>query len=149
MYHVVASFRRVVNMVAPKRGRGAKAAQAKAKAAVQEEQPQPAAEQGDAEGAADDTVEPMEENNGAAEAGEAEGAGEAAAGEPVAEGADQTPASDGAAPADEEPKPEEPKEEKVEPGKILVENLPTSLLFDYQDRVKEIFSKHGEVISVK
>lgn len=49
----------------------------------------------------------------------------------------------------EETKPEEEKEEKIEPGKILVEKLPSSFLFDYQDKLKELFSKHGEINKVK
>lgn len=57
--------------------------------------------------------------------------------------------SEAAEPVKEEKPAEEKKEEKVETGKLLVENLPSSLLFEYQDKLKDIFSKYGEIISVK
>lgn len=118
-------------MVAQKKGRGAKAqAAAKAKAAAVEEQV-PETEQ--------EQVEAAEENNGDAEQVE-EGA--------AAEGGDAS-AEAAAEGADGEAKAEEKKEEKVESGKLLVENLPSSYLFDYQDKLKELFSKHGEVTGVK
>ncbi|CAH2100447.1 unnamed protein product [Euphydryas editha] len=121
-------------MVAQKKGRGAKNQAAKAKAN------QPAEEVPETEVA--EPVEAAEENNGdaqpeveQAEAAGGEGATEEQTGEQNQEGDDS--------------KPEEQKEDKVESGKLLVENLPSSYLFDYQDKLKELFSKHGEVISVK
>lgn len=121
-------------MVAQKKGRGAKtqAAKAKAAAAVVEE-PQQEVEQ--------EPMEAAEDNNGDSEQqDQSEGAvgGEEAAGE------DQ-----GQEGADGDAKPEDKKEEKVETGKLLVENLPSSYLFDYQEKLKELFSKHGEVLGVK
>ncbi|XP_023939264.2 uncharacterized protein LOC112046732 isoform X2 [Bicyclus anynana] len=113
-----------------RRGRGAKS-QPAAKPKTEE----PVAAEGEAEVA---EVETAEENNGEAVAEQTEEA--AAAEEQTVEG-EQT--------KEEEAKPEEPKEEKVESGKLLVENLPPSCLFDYQDKLKELFSKHGEVTSVK
>lgn len=120
-------------MVAPKKGRGAKNQAVKAKA----NQPEEVAD--------NDIAENVEENNGEAQP-ESEQAEQAAGAdeehEEQAEGAENQE-------GDEEVKGEETKEEKVETGKILVENLPPSYLFDYQDKLKELFSKHGEIISVK
>ncbi|KAI8429391.1 hypothetical protein MSG28_000034 [Choristoneura fumiferana] len=73
---------------------------------------------------------------------------EAGAGDAPTEEAAQAE-GDGAPGAEAEARPEEPKEEKVESGKLLVENLPASYLFDYQDKLKELFSKHGEVTNIK
>lgn len=118
-------------MVAQKKGRGAKAQAAKAKPVAQPEEPVQEPE-------TSEMIE-AEENNGEAE--QAEATEEAVASEAPAEGEQQN--------ADGEAKPEEKPEEKVESGKLLVENLPSSYLFDYQDKLKELFSKHGEVINVK
>ncbi|KPI95344.1 hypothetical protein RR46_08803 [Papilio xuthus] len=122
-------------MVAQKRGRGAKAQAAKAKAATQaEEVPQPEVE----------AMEGTEENNGQTESAEQGDEG------PVNEETQETQENDQSQEnAENETKSEEQKEEKVESGKLLVENLPSSFLFDYQEKLKEIFSKHGEVINVK
>ncbi|XP_072935371.1 uncharacterized protein [Epargyreus clarus] len=121
-------------MVAPKKGRGAKnqaAGKAKQAAASQPE------EVVDAE-----APEAMQaEDNGDAQAEQAD---EAAAADDAAE-AQEGDAQDDSA----DPKPEDQKEEKVESGKLLVENLPSSYLFDYQEKLKELFSKHGEVTGVK
>ncbi|XP_048005979.1 uncharacterized protein LOC125241501 isoform X3 [Leguminivora glycinivorella] len=121
-------------MVAQKRGRGAKAAAAKKQAAqAVEEVPEEVAE----------AVEP-EENNGDSEQveqGDEGGAGDAPEEASQVEG--ETAEAGGEAPA------EEVKEEKVESGKLLVENLPASYLFDYQDKLKELFSKHGEINAIK
>lgn len=120
-------------MVAPKKGRGAKSQAAKAKTAAVEEQ------------IPETEVEPMEateENNGESEQAEQ---GDEAAGQ---DGQAQTEGQ-GQETAEGEAKAEDKKEEKVESGKLLIENLPSSYLFDYQDKLKELFSKHGEVISVK
>ncbi|XP_073955936.1 uncharacterized protein isoform X2 [Choristoneura fumiferana] len=125
-------------MVAQKRGRGAKAQAAKQKAApVAEEVP---------EAEVAEAVEEMEENNGDSE--QVEQGDEAGAGDAPTEEAAQAE-GDGAPGAEAEARPEEPKEEKVESGKLLVENLPASYLFDYQDKLKELFSKHGEVTNIK
>ncbi|XP_034841063.1 uncharacterized protein [Maniola hyperantus] len=119
-----------------RRGRGAKAQPAKPKT----NEPEAAAEAEVAE-----QVETAEENNGEAPAEQAD---DTVGGEEGAEEqSGETEAGDQS--KEEQPKPEEPKEEKVEPGKLLVENLPPSYLFDYQDKLKELFSKHGEVTSVK
>ncbi|KAL0850630.1 hypothetical protein ABMA28_012386 [Loxostege sticticalis] len=118
-------------MVAQKKGRGAKNQAAKAKAAAAVEEPVVEAEAPEVE---------AEDNNGDAEAEHAEEA--AAGGEQAADG-------DQAQENADEAKPEEKKEEKVETGKLLVENLPSSYLFDYQEKLKELFSKHGEVLGVK
>ncbi|CAH0405682.1 unnamed protein product [Chilo suppressalis] len=124
-------------MVAQKKGRGAKNQATKAKAAAQ------AVEEPVAEVEAAEPMEATDENNGDAE--QPEQTEEATGGEAEAnQQADQTQEN-----ADGEPKPEEKKEEKVETGKLLVENLPSSYLFDYQDKLKELFSKHGEVLNVK
>ncbi|KAJ2946751.1 hypothetical protein O0L34_g12811 [Tuta absoluta] len=125
-------------MVAQKRGRGAKAQAAKAKAAAPVEEQVP-----EAEVAETAEAEAVEENNGQAEGAEG---GDESMNADGAEGQDGE-AQEGA--ADGENKEEEKKEEKVESGKVLVENLPSSFLFDYQDKLKELFSKHGEVIGVK
>ncbi|XP_050357684.1 uncharacterized protein LOC126778232 isoform X2 [Nymphalis io] len=120
-------------MVAQKKGRGAKNQGAKAKAN------QPTQEVPEAE-----VAEPVEtdENNGDAqpEAEQAEGTGAEESTEEQTEG-EQNQGDDA--------KPEEQKEDKVEAGKLLVENLPSSYLFDYQEKLKELFSKHGDVVSVK
>lgn len=120
-------------MVAQKRGRGAKAQAAKAKAAT------PAVEE-----TVPDTevADPIEENNGQSEQAE-EGAGDGAGvGGDGLEG-EQAENADGDAKGDDK------KEDKVESGKLLVENLPSSFLFDYQEQLKELFSKHGEILGVK
>lgn len=131
-------------MVAPKRGRGARNQAAKGRATPVEEPQQVAVE---AEPVAEEAV--AEENNGdteleeqgeevAAESGDnAEGAADA-----TADG-DAEPATDGATEQDKK------EEEKVESGKLLVENLPSSYLFDYQEKLKELFSVYGEITSVK
>ncbi|XP_046971414.1 uncharacterized protein LOC124538406 isoform X1 [Vanessa cardui] len=118
-------------MVAQKKGRGAKNQGAKAKAN------QPAQEVPEAE-----VAEPVEtdENNGDAQPEQAEATGAEEATEEQTEG-EQNQGDDA--------KPEEQKEDKVESGKLLVENLPSSYLFDYQEKLKELFSKHGDVVSVK
>ncbi|KAM3957004.1 uncharacterized protein ACR2FA_008940 isoform 1-T1 [Aphomia sociella] len=122
-------------MVAQKKGRGAKSQAAKAKAAAVAEEQIPETE-----------VEPMEasdENNGESEQVEQ---GDDAAGQ---DGGQEHAEGDQSQEADGEGKTEDKKEEKVESGKLLVENLPSSCLFDYQDKLKELFSKHGEIIGVK
>ncbi|CAH0747773.1 unnamed protein product [Diatraea saccharalis] len=124
-------------MVAQKKGRGAKNQATKAKAAAQ------AVEEPVAEVEAQEPMEAADENNGDTE--QAEHTDDAAGGDAAAgQQSEQTSEN-----ADGEAKPEEKKEEKVETGKLLVENLPSSYLFDYQDKLKELFSKHGEVLSVK
>ncbi|XP_035430072.1 heterogeneous nuclear ribonucleoprotein A1 isoform X1 [Spodoptera frugiperda] len=125
-------------MVAQKKGRGAKNQAAKAKAAAQPvEEPAPEME----------TSEPVEaeDNNGEAEQIEhnEDGAGDTS----VAEGSGDADQSQDNAEGDAAG--EDKKEEKVESGKILVENLPSTYLFDYQEKLKELFSKHGEVTNVK
>lgn len=126
-------FSAIVKMVAQKRGRGAKAQAAKAKVAT------PAAEEQVPDS---EVVESTEENNGQTEQNEhAEGGAGDGAG--VGQEGEQAENADGDAKA------EDKKEDKVESGKLLVENLPSSYLFDYQEKLKELFSKHGEVISVK
>lgn len=122
-------------MVAQKRGRGAKAQAAKAKVAT------PAAEEQVPDS---EVVEAIEENNGQeqnehAEEGAGDGAGVGGEG-PEGEQAEN---ADGDAKADDK------KEDKVESGKLLVENLPSTYLFDYQEKLKDLFSKHGEVLNVK
>ncbi|XP_068628831.1 RNA-binding protein 34-like isoform X2 [Battus philenor] len=120
-------------MVAQKKGRGAKTQAAKAKAANQEEVSQSEVE----------AMEGLEENNGQNESGEqVDDTQIGDEGQEMQEGEQNQENS-------EEAKAEDQKEEKVESGKLLVENLPSSYLFDYQDKLKELFSKHGEVISVK
>ncbi|XP_026501110.1 uncharacterized protein LOC113404442 isoform X1 [Vanessa tameamea] len=120
-------------MVAQKKGRGAKNQGAKAKAN------QPTQEVPEAE-----VAEPVEtdENNGDAqpESEQVETTGAEEATEEQTEGEQNQ---------GDEAKPEEQKEDKVESGKLLVENLPSSYLFDYQEKLKELFSKHGDVVSVK
>ncbi|KAG6457763.1 nucleolin 1 isoform X2 [Manduca sexta] len=122
-------------MVAQKKGRGAKNQASKAKAAAQPEEQVQEPETSEMPEAA--------ENNGESEQTGEESAG-AETGDAVehAEGEQQEG-------AEGEPKPEDKPEEKVESGKLLVENLPSSYLFDYQEKLKELFSKHGEVINVK
>ncbi|XP_060810528.1 uncharacterized protein LOC106132948 isoform X2 [Amyelois transitella] len=122
-------------MVAQKKGRGAKTQAAKAKAAAAAEEQQIAETELDQVDG--------EENNGDSEQQEQmdDTPAEEEGGE-QAEGESQEN-------ADGEQKEEEKKEEKVESGKLLVENLPSSYLFDYQDKLKELFSKHGEILSVK
>ncbi|XP_041973640.1 nucleolin-like isoform X2 [Aricia agestis] len=120
-------------MVAPKRGRGARNQAAKAKAEAEEV-------------AAPDVPEPMEateENNGDAQQETEEQAA------PAAEGAAEEASTEQNQDGNDAEKSEEPKEEKVESGKLLIENLPSSYLFDYQEKLKELFSKYGEVTSVK
>lgn len=121
-------------MVAPKRGRGAKS-QAAAKAKPEEVAPVETT-----------PTEPMEgtEDNGEAQIDQAE-EDKLLADETEQGNGEKAPEEGNEA----EAKPEEPKEEKVESGKLLVENLPSSFLFDYQEKLKELFSKHGEVINVK
>ncbi|XP_026323907.1 heterogeneous nuclear ribonucleoprotein A1-like isoform X2 [Hyposmocoma kahamanoa] len=123
-------------MVAQKRGRGAKAQAAKAKAVT------PAAEEQVPDS---EVVESIEENNGQTEQNEhaEEGAGDGAGVGGEGQEGEQAENADGDAKADDK------KEDKVESGKLLVENLPSSYLFDYQEKLKELFSKHGEVTSVK
>lgn len=123
-------------MVAQKRGRGAKAQAAKAKVAT------PAAEEHVPDS---EVVEPTEGNNGQSEQNELaeEGAGDGAGVGAEGQEGEQAENADGDAKADEK------KEDKVESGKLLVENLPSTYLFDYQEKLKELFSKHGEVSSVK
>lgn len=126
-------------MVAQKKGRGAKNQAAKAKAAAQ------AAEEQAPEMETSEPVE-AEDNNGEAEQAE-QGDESTVADTSAVEGsgdADQSQENaDGDATADDK------KEDKVESGKILVENLPSTYLFDYQEKLKELFSKHGEVTNVK
>lgn len=128
-------------MVAQKRGRGARGQALKTRTAAQaEEQP---VEQAEVTENIAETAEGNGENAEQTEMSEdtlLESDGDAE--EKTTEGAET------AAPEASEAT-EETKEEKVESGKILVENLPSSFLFDYQDKLKEIFSKHGEVINVK
>lgn len=129
-------------MVAPKRGRGARNQAAKGKATPAEEPQQVAPE---AEPAAEEAA--PEENNGDSEL--MEQSEDAAAGGDAG-GATDAPADGDAEPnAEPEPEPEKKEEEKVESGKLLVENLPSSYLFDYQEKLKELFSKYGEVTGVK
>lgn len=120
-------------MGAPKKGRGAANQAVKAKA----NQPEEVAD--------NDIAENVEENNGDAQP-ESEQAEQVAGAdvehEEQAEGGENQEGN-------EEAKGEETKEEKIDTGKILVENLPPSYLFDYQDKLKELFSKHGEIVSVK
>ncbi|KAJ0180861.1 hypothetical protein K1T71_002946 [Dendrolimus kikuchii] len=118
-------------MVAQKKGRGAK------------NQPPKKVEEAAQEA---EVAEPTaEENNGEAEQTEqtAEAGGEAV------EGGEGNTEGEQSQENAEESKAEEKKEEKVESGKVLIENLPSSYLFDYQEKLKELFSKHGEIISVK
>jgi hypothetical protein len=122
-------------MVAQKKGRGAKNQAMKAKAAAQ------AVEEPVAEIEAQEPMEAGEGNNGDAE--QANHGDEGAGGDGAADQDLSQEIGDG------EAKPEDKKEEKVETGKLLVENLPSSYLFDYQEKLKELFSKHGEVIGVK
>lgn len=133
---IVVYFSATLKMVAQKRGRGAKAqAAAKAKAAQAEEQ---VADAEMAEAGAPEATEETENGNAEqAEQGEEAAPAETEGGEN--QGEPQTN-------SEQQP---EVKEEKVEPGKLLVENLPSSFLFDYQEKLKELFSKHGEVVSVK
>lgn len=119
-------------MVAQKKGRGAKTQ-------VPKKAEETAQEAVVAESA-------TEENNGEAE--QTEQAAEEAGGE-TADGAEEHTEGEQSQENTEEAKAEEKKEEKVESGKVLVENLPSSYLFDYQDKLKELFSKHGEILSVK
>ncbi|CAH2068146.1 unnamed protein product, partial [Iphiclides podalirius] len=129
------NLRRDINMVAQKKGRGAKNQAAKAKAANQQEEvPPPEVE----------AMEGTEENNGQTES--TEQGDEAIA---TDEGAEPQDGDQSQENADNETKAEEQKEEKVETGKLLVENLPSSYLFDYQEKLKEMFLKYGEIISVK
>ncbi|XP_053601999.1 uncharacterized protein LOC128670391 isoform X2 [Plodia interpunctella] len=122
-------------MVAHKKGRGAKAQAAKAKAAAA------AAEE---QQIADTELEQVEEeNNGDAEEEQLDDSTAGQEGEGDQAEGDSQENTDGEAKADEK------KEEKVESGKLLVENLPSSYLFDYQEKLKELFSKHGEILSVK
>lgn len=121
-------------MVAQKRGRGAKNQANKAKA----NQP---TEEVVATEVTEQEPEAAEENNGDSQPENNE---EQATGEEAAEEQSETEQTQ-----EDEPKAEELKEDKVESGKLLVENLPSSYLFDYQDKLKELFSKHGEVVSVK
>ncbi|CAB3258925.1 unnamed protein product [Arctia plantaginis] len=129
----------VITMVAQKKGRGAKNQAAKAKAAA------PAVEEPAPEMETSEPVEAVEDNNGDAE--QAEQSEEAAVGEAgdseQQEGEQNQENAEGGDAANAE------KEAKVESGKILVENLPSSYLFDYQEKLKELFSKHGEIINVK
>lgn len=126
-------------MVAPKRGRGGRGgAAAKAKAAAAAAVEEPAPEE------VPETLEASEDNNGDAAAAEQEAEDNAAD-----QSTEEQPADGEQDAADTEPKPEDKKEEKVESGKLLVENLPASYLFDYQEKLKELFSKHGEVTAVK
>lgn len=121
-------------MVAQKKGRGAKTQAAKPKPAedVVEEAEVP---------------EQAEENNGVSDQVEHGDDGIAAEG---AENADESTEGDqNQENPDGETKTEEKQEEKVETGKLLVENLPSSYLFDYQEKLKELFSKHGEINTVK
>ncbi|KAL4703968.1 hypothetical protein ACJJTC_000354 [Scirpophaga incertulas] len=119
-------------MVAQKKGRGAKNQANKAKPAAQVVE-EPAVEE------VQETVDAAEENNGDVEQHADEAAG----------GGTEQEIEQNQENADGETKVEDKKEEKVETGKLLVENLPSSYLFDYQEKLKEFFSKHGEVISVK
>ncbi|XP_075990138.1 uncharacterized protein LOC142985771 isoform X2 [Anticarsia gemmatalis] len=126
-------------MVAQKKGRGAKNQAAKAKAAAQPvEEPAPEME-------TSEPVEAAEDNNGDAEQAEHgdEGAGAEGGDADHQEGDQSHENAEGADAGGDD------KESKVESGKILVENLPSSFLFDYQEKLKELFSKHGEVINVK
>lgn len=116
-------------MVQQKRGRGAKNMAPK--------KAEEAALEGDA------AMVAAEENNGDTE--QAEQVGE----EVVGEGSEEVTTEGEQSQENAETKTEEKKEEKVESGKVLVENLPSSYLFDYQEKLKEIFSKHGEINSVK
>lgn len=133
-------------MVAQKRGRGAKGQSPKTRAA-----------------AAAPVVEdlPMEQE-AAVQPVEAGGNGEAASEQQeeaienaLLEGADEATEQDADMPETEQEQEtpavtkKEEEEEKVESGKLLVENLPTSFLFDYQDKLKELFSKHGDILSIK
>ncbi|KAJ8734378.1 hypothetical protein PYW07_014929 [Mythimna separata] len=125
-------------MVAQKKGRGAKNQAAKAKAAAQAAEEQaPEMETSEPVEAEDNNGEAEQAEHGddsaAAEAGGAEGSGDA---DQSQENADDAGGDD-------------KKEDKVESGKILVENLPSTYLFDYQEKLKELFSKHGEVTNVK
>ncbi|GBP17331.1 hypothetical protein EVAR_17817_1 [Eumeta japonica] len=125
-------------MVAPKRGRGAKAQAAKAKAETNVEPDSQESTE------ISETVEnpPEDTNNGESEQQEhTEESAPEGTEEPHADGENQ-----------EENQPGDQKEdEKKEPesGKLLVENLPSNYLFDYQEKLKDLFSKHGEVVNVK
>lgn len=128
-------------MVAQKRGRGAKGQPAKTHAAAQSTEEQ-LLEQSE-------TTEQVPETT--------EGNGDAAEQQELSEDAllagdgdgDDHQAEGGAEVADATEASAETKEEKVESGKVLIENLPLSYLFDYQEKLKELFSKHGEVTAVK
>lgn len=126
-------------MVAPKRGRGAKGQAAKTRATNQTSDDAPVeqaemsenvAEAGDDNG---DVAEQTADDGGSGDAGD----------ESIAEGGEGDAAETAEASA------EDKKEDKVESGKILIENLPSSYLFDYQEKLRELFSKHGEVTGVK
>lgn len=131
-------------MVASKRGRGARNQAAKAKPA---EEAAPAAVP---EAVVADAAEaPADDNNGTElmEQGDEAAADQAEDGDgdalPEGESADAAEA------AEAEAAEKKAEEEKVESGKILIENLPATYLFDYQEKLKELFSKHGEIIGVK
>ncbi|CAK1547988.1 unnamed protein product [Leptosia nina] len=130
------SHKLFVKMVA-KKGRGG--AQKKNPKAVEEvSQPEPQGEE---------VQQEAEDNNGQTQP---EGQEESAGVEDNVQETDNTETADGdQSTANDEAKPEEQKEEKIESGKLLIENLPASFLFEYQDRLKEVFSKYGEINMVK
>lgn len=124
-------------MVAQKRGRGAKGQAMKTRAAPPvEEAPVEQPELNE---------EAMESSEGNGEAADQQELSEDALLEGDVEGEETQP--EGA--EGENAEGTAPVEEKVESGKILIENLPSSYLFDYQDKLKEIFSKYGEIVSVR
>lgn len=137
-------------MVASKRGRGARNQATKAKPAAEE--PTLAAVAPEAEVAADATEATAEDNNGTEQMDQGdegvapELAEESAEGEGVAPAEGESAEAQSAEAAEAEKKVEE---EKVESGKILIENLPVSYLFDYQEKLKEMFSEHGEIVGIK
>lgn len=127
-----------------KRGRGARNQAANSKP-VEEAPPAAAPEPKVAEAEA---AEPTaEDNNGIEQL--MEQSDEGAAPESTEETAEGEALPEGESTEAEAAEAEKAEEEKVESGKILIENLPVSYLFDYQDKLKELFSKHGEIVGVK
>lgn len=132
-------------MVASKRGRGAKNQAAKAKPAEEAAAPVAAPE---VEAVEASEAPPAEDNNGTEllEQGDEPAPEPDAAEEGDGEAALEAECADATEAADAEKKAEE---EKVESGKILIENLPATYLFDYQEKLKELFSQHGEIVGIK
>lgn len=134
-------------MVAQKRGRGGKGQSPRgrvvAAAPVAEDQSM------EQETVAEQPVEAEAGGNGEATLEQQEEANENA----LLEGADAEQDADMPETEQEQETPavakKEEEEDKMESGKLLVENLPTCYLFDYQQKLKELFSKHGDILSIK